>query len=103
MPSIGCDGKHGADAAAMVCELMQMCDLGMGRRPAQTLQAHARVSPRAPVSSRATKEPIFPMKICIKGDILAEMIMQESGRMVVERHRRLTSAERCDISLGSNS
>ena len=34
-----------AGGAAMFYQFMQMCALGMGRRPAQTLQAHARVSP----------------------------------------------------------
>ena len=92
MPSIGCDGNHGADAAAMVYELMQMCDLGMDRRPAQTLQAHARVSPPCACIFKSGKGTNIP---CIDlhrgGHHWAGMMLQELV-WGVERERRLLSA-----------
>ena len=72
MPSIGCDGNHGADAAAMVYELMQMCDLGMGRRPAQTLQAHARVSPPCACIFKSSKGTNIPCIDLHRGGIIGQ-------------------------------
>ena len=94
MPSIGCDdGNHGTDAAAMMYELMQMCDLGMGRRPVQTLQAHARVSPPCTCIFKSCKGTNIHCIDLHRGDHhWAGMMLQELGRRGVERERRLLLA-----------